>query len=69
MHDESGDFACGYTPYGPDNDWVVIDDSSIGSYSRKGYQTITKTTGCNTTGNSSAVKVGKIDMGNRTLYS
>lgn len=69
IHDESGDFACGYTPYGPDSDWVVIDDSSIGSYSRKGYQTITKTTGCNTTGNSSAVKVGKIDMGNRTLYS
>ena len=69
MHDESGDFACGYTPYGPDNDWVVIDDSSIGSYSRKGYQKITTTTGCNTTGNSSAVKVDKIDIGGRTLYS
>ena len=69
MHDESGDFACGYTPYGPDNDWVVIDDSSIGSYSRKGYQKITTTTGCNTTGNSSAVKVDKIDIGDRTLYS
>ena len=69
MHDESGDFACGYAPYGPDNDWVVIDDSSIGSYSRKGYQKITTTTGCNTTGNSSAVKVDKIDIGDRTLYS
>ena len=59
----AGDLACGAAPYTENEGWTIIDDSSVGNYTRKnGLQHVRKTTGCSTNGNSAAKKVGKINV-------
>lgn len=59
----AGDLACGAAPYTENDGWTIIDDSSVGNYTRKnGLQHVTKTTGCRTDGNGAAKNVGKINV-------
>ncbi len=58
LHAVSGDLACGVSPYGPDEDWIVIDDSDYTEpYERREGQMIYTASGCGKNGDDKAIKV------------